>query len=300
MNPTFPDGVHAASLTPLDDGYNVHDALFATHVRWLLSNGCDGVVVLGTTGEAASLSFAERQRAVDVLVEADMPMARVLVGTGRCALAETVALTRHAVSRGAAGVLLLPPFYYKNPSDEGLFAGIDHIVQSVGEDALRIWLYHIPPVSQVPFGHALIGRLLERYPDTIVGMKDSGGELEHMRSIRQEFPQLRLFAGTERFLLDILRVGGAGCISAAANVSCALAGRVFQAWRQRASGIESLQERLSAVRQALEPFPMIPVLKALTARRSGDPAWQRVCPPLVALDEEAAEKAHAATASLLA
>jgi 4-hydroxy-tetrahydrodipicolinate synthase len=277
--------VLAASLTPMDETFRVHHQLFRQHVLWLLENGCDGVIVMGSSGEANSLSVGERQGALDALMEAQIRADCLLVGTGCCALSDTVELTRHAVSRGAAGILLLPPFYYKNPSDEGLFASFDHIIQRVGEAGLKIYLYHIPPTSQIPLSHALVERLRKCYPDTVVGMKDSSGELEHMKSIRNTFPDLRLFAGTERYLLDILHLGGAGCISAAANVSCALAGRVYHAWRTQQPDVEQLQERLTAIRQALEPFPLVAALKALTARRTGGADWQRLCPPLMPLEE---------------
>ena len=281
----LPEGVFTASLTPLDAAFHVNVELFRQHVRWLLENGCNGVVVMGSSGEANSLALDQRLGALDALVEADIAAARLLVGTGCCALSETVDLTRHAVSRGVGGILLLPPFYYKNPSDEGLFASCDHIIQRVGAAGLRIYLYHIPPTSQIPFRPALVERLLKSYPDTIVGMKDSSGDLEHMQSIRTTFPQLHLFAGTERYLLDMLRLGGAGCISAGANVSCALAGRVYHAWRTQQADVEQLQEQLTAIREALEPFPIIAALKALTARRTGNAEWRRLCPPLLALQE---------------
>jgi len=295
----IPDGVYTASLTPLDENLDVDAALFQDHVRWLLQQGCDGVIVLGSSGEANSLSFAERQRALDALVEADLPVARLMVGTGRCSLSETVALTRHAVQRDVGGILLLPPFYYKNPSDEGLFAAVDHVIQGVGDERLRIYLYHIPPTSQIPFSDAVVERLLERYPDCIVGMKDSSGDLEHLHAMRTRFPQMRLFAGTERYLLDTLRRGGAGCISAAGNVSCGLAAQTYRAWRTQQPDMEALQERLTAVRLALEGFPLIPALKALTAQRTGRASWRRVCPPFVAFDDAQTAAARNAIADLL-
>jgi 4-hydroxy-tetrahydrodipicolinate synthase len=289
----LPDGVYAASLTPLDADLQIDVDLYRKHVRWLLQHGCDGVVAMGSSGEANSLPFAERQRALDALIEAEIPASRLMVGTGRCSLAETVALTRHAVRRGVGGILLLPPFYYKNPSDEGLFAFVDQVIQQVGDAALRIYLYHIPPVSQIPFSDALVERLLTSHPTIVVGMKDSSGELDHMQAVRKRFPQLRLFAGTERFLLDNLRLGGPGCISAAANASCELAGQVYRAWRAQQDDVDRLQERLTDTRLALDPFPLIPALKAWTAMRTGVADWRRVCPPMVPLAESRHESLRA-------
>ncbi|MCG6872805.1 MAG: dihydrodipicolinate synthase family protein [Gammaproteobacteria bacterium] len=277
----LPDGVFAAALTPLHPDRSIDHPRFAEHCRWLLANGCDGLAPMGTTGEANSFTVTERMQALDTLVEAGIPAHRLLVGTGCCAVPDTIALTRHAVEHGVGGTLLLPPFYYKNVSDDGLFAAFDQVIQAVGAARLRIYLYHFPQMSGVPIGQELIARLRQAYPDTLAGMKDSSGDFEYMRANLQAFPGFRVFAGTERYLLATLRAGGPGCISATTNVTAPLAGQVFA--RRGWPDADGLQEQLTALRMTLEAFPPIPALKALAARRTGHADWRTVRPPQVPL-----------------
>lgn len=280
----LPDGVYAACLTPLHGDLRIDHEALAAHACWLLANGCDGLVLLGTTGEANSFSIAERMALLDGVIEAGLPPGRLMVGTGCCAAPDTIALTRHAVAHGVGGVLMLPPFYYKNVSDDGVFAAFDQVIQQVGEATLQVYLYHFPKMSGVAFSPTLIERFRHRYPSTIVGMKDSGGDFEHMKQTIAAFPAFRVFAGTERYLLDILAIGGAGCISATTNVTCRLAGEVFA--RRGTADARNLQTRLTANRAALEAFPFAAALKHLTAVRTGQASWRNVRPPLQALTSE--------------
>lgn len=282
--PTLPDGVFAAALTPLRSDFSIDHDAFAAHCRWLLANGCDGVAPMGTTGEANSFSVAERIEALDRLVEAGVPPARLLVGTGCSAIPDTVTLTRHALAHGTGGVLVLPPFYYKNVSDDGLYAVFDQVVQRVADSRLRLYLYHFPQMSAVPLGPALISRLIKRYPDTVVGMKDSGGDWNNMKTICETFPGFRLYAGTEKFLLPIMRAGGVGCISATTNVTAKLAAALYA--KRTTPEADTLQQRLTAVRDVFEKFPAIPALKRLTATRTGQDAWRLPRPPHLPLDDE--------------
>lgn len=281
---TLPNGVFAAALTPLRDDLSIDHEAFAEHCHWLLANGCHGAAPMGTTGEANSFSVAERLEALERLIGAAVPPARLLVGTGCCAIPDTVALTRHAVALGAGGVLALPPFYYKNVSDDGLYAAFDQVIQRVGDRRLKLYLYHFPQMSGVALSHALIVRLVRDYPDTVVGTKDSSGDWNNMKTLCETLPRFRVYAGTERYLLPILRVGGAGCISATTNVTCRLAGQVYA---QRTSpDADALQGRLTAARDAIEQHPAIPALKRLTAERTGRSSWLNLRPPHRPLGEE--------------
>ena len=188
-------------------------------------------------------------------------------------------LTREALAAGAPGVLALPPFYYKGVSDDGLFGFFAELIERVGDDRLRLFLYHIPPQTILGFSFELIGRLLDAYPGVIAGTKDSSGDAARIEAVCREFPQLRVFAGTEALLLDTLRWGGAGCISATVNVTAPLSAEVFRTRSDEA------QERLTERRLYLERFPVIPALKAILRERTGDESWRNVRPPLVALDE---------------
>jgi 4-hydroxy-tetrahydrodipicolinate synthase len=281
-NTRLPDGVYAACLTPMKEDLSVDHAALAGHCRWLLDHGCHGLAVLGSTGEAQSLSIHERMEVLDGLQSADIPLERLMVGTGTCSVQETAALTRHAVHQGAGGVLVLPPFYYKRVKDGGMFAFFDQVIQTVGDDHLNIYLYHIPQVTGIGFSRELIQRLIHAYPEIIKGVKDSSGVWEHTRFLCETFPRLQVFAGTERLLLPLLRAGGAGCISATANVTCGLASKLFD--HPGTPESETRQERLTALRKAFETFPLIPALKGFLAEQRGDVDWLNVRPPHTRLD----------------
>ncbi|MGE4407926.1 dihydrodipicolinate synthase family protein [Pseudomonas sp.] len=256
---------------------------FVAHCRWLLDADV-GLAVFGTNSEANSLSVEEKNRLLDALIEAGIPAARLMPGTGSCALSDTVAQTRHAVGKGVEGVLMLPPFYYKGVSDEGLFRYFSEVIERVADDALRIYLYHIPPVSQVPLSLALIERLRVAYPRQVVGVKDSSGDWANTRAMIDRFAAdgFQVYAGSELFLLQTLRAGGAGCISATANVNPAPIVRLARTWQ--ADDADAQQAALVRTRKLFERFPMIPALKAATARYSGGEGWARPRPPLVELD----------------
>ncbi|MGF1639794.1 MAG: dihydrodipicolinate synthase family protein [Rhodospirillales bacterium] len=278
------EGVVAAVLTPLDADLAPDRAAMVRHCRWLRDHGCDGLSVLGTTGEANSFSVDERERVLEALIEDGIPGTVLLPGTGCCALTDTVRLTRKALELGVAGVLMLPPFYYKNVSDDGLFASYAEVVERIGDPRLRIYLYQFPQMSGVFLGHELIDRLLKRYPGVIAGIKDSSGDVAAMIRNARSFPGLAVFSGSDEFLLPLLQNGGAGCITALANVAASLAAEVVFAWRQgdhdRAA---TAQVRLTAVRNAVSALPLTAALKEMMARHAGDDGWRRVRPPLTEL-----------------
>jgi 4-hydroxy-tetrahydrodipicolinate synthase len=275
-------GVLSPVITPFDDDLAPDAARLVRHCRWLLSQDV-GLAIFGTNSEANSMSVAERMSLLDALVEEGVPTDRMMPGTGCAALTDSVALTRHAVQHGAAGVLMLPPFYYKGVSDDGLFASYSEVIQRVGDARLRVYLYHIPPVAQVPISLALIERLLKAYPGTIAGIKDSGGDWTHTSAMLERFqPQgFDVFAGSEPFLLATMRAGGAGCITATGNVNPAPIARLHRHWRD--ADADAQQQSLDAVRSAFARYPMIPAMKAAAARYGHDPVLANVRPPLVKL-----------------
>src|SRR3954471_5516934 len=188
-------GVIAAALTPMREDLSVDRPAFAAHCRRLLDAGCHGLGIFGTTGEANSLSIEERIAAWEALVEDGIPADALLPGTGACALPDAVRLSRSALELGAPGVLVLPPFYYKGVSDDGIFRFFAELIERVADDRLRVFLYHIPPMAAVGFSYDLIGRLLDAYPRVIAGTKDSAGDPERIERLCKEFPQLTVFAG---------------------------------------------------------------------------------------------------------
>jgi 4-hydroxy-tetrahydrodipicolinate synthase len=291
-------GVLAAVLTPIDAALSPATDPWLAHCRWLLDQGCDGLAVLGTTSEANSFSLAERLALLDALADGGIPGARVIPGTGCCAIPDTVALSKKALEIGAAGVLMLPPFYYKGVSDDGLFAAYAEVIERIGDGALKIYLYHIPPMSNVPITFGLIEKLLAAYPDTVVGIKDSSGDFDNMKSMVDAFPGFRVFSGSDKFLLPVLRAGGAGAITACNNVAAALSVRVYAGWRGEGADPDADQKALDAVRECVSQYPLVAALKEIVARATGDDGWRRPRPPLEPLKAEQANALMAQLASL--
>jgi 4-hydroxy-tetrahydrodipicolinate synthase len=279
-------GVLAPVVTPFRRDLSPDPERFVRHCRWLLGHGCTGLAVFGTNSEANSLSVGERKNLLSRLVESGVPAARLVPGTGCCALTDTVELTAHAARLGCAGVLMLPPFYYKGVPEDGLFRSFAEVIERVGDARLRVYLYHIPPVSQVGIPMAVIGRLLDAYPQAVAGIKDSSGDWSHTQAVIEAYAArgFDVFAGSEVFLLRTLRAGGVGCITAGANVNPHGIARVYEGWQTPEA--EALQAGIDGVRTALQAQPsMIPALKATIAHFSGDPEWLTVRPPLVAQTE---------------
>ena len=286
-----PEGVLAAVLTPMDGGLAPDHPAFSAHCHRLLAAGCHGLSVFGTTGEANSLSVGERLAALEALLEGGVPANVLLPGTGSCALTDTVRLSRAALEAGTAGVLVLPPFYYKGVGDDGLFRFFAEVIERTGDERLRVYLYHIPQMTGVELGLSLISRLIDAYPGTIAGTKDSSGDRERLETLCREFPGFSVLAGTETLLLETLRNGGKGCISATVNVTSRLARQVYDAHASgRHDEAQARQERLSALRASIETYPMIPALKALMAELARDEEWRNLRPPLSGLDEEQRKK----------
>ena len=283
-----PNGVCVAALTPMNTDLSPDTRKFVAHCQWLLDQGANGLAVLGTTGEANSFSVAEKRKLLDAVAEGGIGGDKLLPGTGSCAIPDTVEMTKHALSHGAAGVVMLPPFYYKNVSDDGLFAAYSEVIQRVGDDKLRVYFYHFPQMSATPISHDLIERLLKEYPTTIAGIKDSSGNLDNMLEMCRRFPGFGVFAGSEQFLLPVLRAGGVGCLSAPANATIAQCVEVLA--KKDDPSVDALQEELTAQRLALQSQVLIPALKAVAARHTGDKSWLTTRPPVAPLSaaEEAA------------
>jgi 4-hydroxy-tetrahydrodipicolinate synthase len=276
-------GVLSPVLTPFGEDGKPSARRFVRHCRWLLDQGV-GLAVFGTNSEASSLSIAEKMALLDALLDAGVPASRLMPGTGACALPDVVAMTRHAVGAGCAGVLMLPPFYYKGVTDEGLFRGFASVIDAVADSRLRVYLYHIPPVTQVPLSLSLIERLLKAYPTAIAGVKDSSGNWENTDSMLREFqPQgFDVFAGSETFLLQTLRAGGVGCITATGNVNPTAILKLYREWQRPDAQVQ--QTALDVTRALFQKHPIIAAMKAAIAWKSGDTQWAAVRPPLVQLD----------------
>jgi 4-hydroxy-tetrahydrodipicolinate synthase len=292
----LPRGVLVPVLTPFRADLAIDDDRFVAHCRWLCDEGADGLAVFGTTSEANSLAVGERIALLDRALEAGIAPGMLLPGTGCCALPDTVALTRHAVRSGCFGVLLLPPFYYKAVTDDGIFGGIAETIARVGDDRLRIYLYHIPGMAGVGFSLPLIERLVSAFPGVVAGIKDSSGDWKNTRALLTQFPGFEVFPGSETFLLDALRLGGAGCISATANVNVHAIHALVEARDTPAA--DAMQLRMRAVRAAIEKYPLVAACKAIVAAMRDDDAWATLRPPLCPLGAEARASMFAALESL--
>ena len=278
-------GVVAPVVTPFNSDLNPDPKRFVAHCRWLLTQH-SSLAVFGTNSEANSLSVDERMMMLDSLIEAGLDPARMLPGTGCCALSDSVRLTGHAVGVGCAGVLMLPPFYYKGVSEEGLYRSFSETIERVGDERLRIYLYHIPPVAVVGITTSLVERLLKQYPLTIAGLKDSSGDWSNTKTMLNAFAEadFDIFVGSESFLLANMRSGGAGCISATANVNPLAIHNLYCKWQ--GDDAEKLQQDLDTVRDTFgRRYQMIAVMKSALAHFRGDPQWDRLRPPLIELTE---------------
>ncbi|MBV9735176.1 MAG: dihydrodipicolinate synthase family protein [Acidisphaera sp.] len=286
-------GVNAAVLTPMREDLSPDPDRMAAHCRWLLGNGCNNLAILGTTGEANSIGVGERLTLMEGLVERGIPAGKLLPGTGTPALTDTVLLTRRAAELGCRGVLVLPPFFYKNPSEDGLFAYFSEVINRAG-DGVKYYLYHFPAQSAVPFTVGFIGRLLKAFPGLVKGIKDSSGDFANTRGYVDAYAKdgFEVYCGDDSALFALLAAGGAGCITAAANVSSAVGARVYAG--QGTPAGEEAQRVLAAMRKAVNAAPLIPALKALVARHTGDPGWATIRPPHLKLSAEQQQAAFAA------
>jgi 4-hydroxy-tetrahydrodipicolinate synthase len=270
-------GVIAAVATPIEDNGAPDLARAVKLARYLLDNGCDGLNVLGTTGEATSFSLEERKSVMSAYKAQGMPLNRLMVGTGAAAMSDAVALTRHAAELGFAGALVLPPFYYKGVPDDGLVAYIDTLVKATVAKPIPIYLYHFPAMSGLPWHVALIKRLLEKFPARVVGLKDSSGDMAYARSAAAISKDFAVFPSTEAALLEARDGAFAGCISATANLNADLCARAWGA------GDTAALDAAVAIRKLFDGKPLVSGVKALLAHIHGDPALARVKPPLSTL-----------------
>lgn len=281
---SFPPQLFVPAITPFLSNLSVDNARFVENCKVLLDDGADGLAPFGTTSEANSLSVSERIEALETLIAAGVPANRLIPGTGCSALPDSIALTRHAVSLGCLGVLALPPFFYKGVTDDGVFASYARIIEAVGDMRLKLYLYHIPQFTGVPITLPLIERLLKTYPDTVVGLKDSSGNWDNTYAVIQAFPEFASFSASEALLGKNLAAGGAGCISASANVQAKNIVSLIRAIGT--ADEERIAARVTAVRKIFEGLPLIPAIKAATAQRHRDDNYCIVRPPLVALSPE--------------
>ena len=288
---TFPiQGVYCAAATPLKADGTPDLALFGVHAKALIDEGCHGIAMLGSTGEANSFSARERMDLLEAAIAGGTRPDQLLPGTSSCAVSEAVEMTAHAVRAGVKGVVMLPPFYYTAFSDESLFRFYASIIEKVADDRLRIILYHIPMLTGVPISHALIARLIAAFPNTVVGIKDSDGKIENMLEMTARFPGFSVLAGADPLLLPVLQGGGAGCITATSNLVARELRFVFDHWQDpaRADEVRAAQETIIAWRNLTNSYVQLPTVKTMLARRRNDLGWLNIHPPFSPLSQDEA------------
>ena len=287
-NNAAPKGVFAAVSTPVTRGEAPDIPRFLNHCHWLLSNGCVGLAPLGTTGESNSLGMAERRLLIEAIGMSDLPKERMIVGTGSSSATDATHLSRAALDTGVNGILLLPPFFYKNPSEEGLFRYFAAIAEGLDAWTPRIFLYHFPKMSAVPITLNLVRRLRTAFPGMFVGFKDSGLDFEHTSAFIREFPGFEVFAGSETFAAMTLDAGGWGCISATVNLTAPIvAERISGASGRNA---EVLDRMIDDLRSEVSALGNVSAVKAVLANYLKDPEWARTVPPNVPIDDAAAAR----------
>lgn len=273
-------GVVTAVLTPLDQRGKPNFDRLQQHIRILEQDGSNALLLLGTTGEGPSFSVAERKAIFEVAIQAAGKM-DVMAQTGCASLTDTIDLTRHAFKAGLKEVTVIPPFFFKGISDDGLFIYYSQIIEGAVPTEGRLMLYHIPQVTQVPISFDLMDRLLDTYGKRIGGIKDSAGDIDHLKELCRRFPQISVFTGNDQLILEALRAGAAGCVTGVVNVFAPLAAAIFRTFRSGSREADVYQHQLTMVWNILDRYqPYTSLLKALTAVRYQDSGWLNVRPPL--------------------
>lgn len=283
-------GVTTPILTPFNDDLSFASDLYISHAKWLLENGIHYISPFGTTGEALSMTVQERLAAVDTLADNGIDPAVMMPGTGLCNLEDTVTLSRHAIKLGCRAVMTLPPFFFKNASDDGLYAYFARLIDTVNLPELRICMYHIPPMAGIGFTPSLAGRLAADFPDVFVAYKDSSGDFENTKAVIEAAPGIAVFPGSEHFLKDGLESGGMGCISATCNINPAAIRHVYDVGTGAKEGdLEQLNKEMVIFRKSVEGYAPIPAMKGLLAVKRADSRWRNVRQPLLPVSDSSTE-----------
>ena len=279
-------GIYAASLTPFTSSFEPEISVLISHAQWLLENGADGVALLGSTGEANSMTLKQRQAIIEKST-LKLPLTKLLIGTGSCSLHDAIKLTKVSIDAGVYAVLILPPFYYKPQSDDSIIRFYSELIASVNDSRLRIIFYNFPKFTGYNFDHNVIVKMKQRFGEIAFGIKDSSGNWENMLSITKNVKNFSVFSGTETFLLENLLNGGAGCITATANIIATECQQVFQAWKnEQIEDGHQLQNKLTLLRKVFESYPFVSGLKSIFADQQKSKKWVHMMSPFDKLTKE--------------
>lgn len=284
---TTATGIWPPAATPFREDLSIDTERYVAFCHELLRDGAHGLAVLGTTSEANSLDFEERKSLLEKLVASGIDPAQLLPGTGAASFGDAVKLTKHAADLGVKGSLLLPPFYYKGVSDEGLFEFVSEVIARVKNPRLRLYLYNFPQQTGLVWSPELIAKLRGAFPETVVGIKDSSGDAKYLNTLLEKFPGFAIFPSSESLMVDALGKGAAGCISASANTHVKEIRALYDGWKSPEAA--AMNERASAIRALIVSFPLIAAVKATLAEQHKHKGWQRLRPPLTALTDRQAQ-----------
>ena len=279
-------GIYAASLTPFTSSFEPEISVLISHAQWLLENGADGVALLGSTGEANSMTLKQRQAIIEKST-LKLPLTKLLIGTGSCSLHDAIKLTKVSIDAGVYAVLILPPFYYKPQSDDSIIRFYSELIASVNDSRLRIIFYNFPKFTGYNFDHNVILKMKQNFGEIAFGIKDSSGNWKNMLSITKNVKNFSVFSGTETFLLENLLNGGAGCITATANIIATECQQVFKAWKnEQIEDGHQLQNKLTLLRKVFESYPFVSGLKSIFADQQNSNKWVHMMSPFDKLTKE--------------
>ena len=278
------NGTYCATLTPVNTDFSINKKLFLEHCNNLLTEGLDGIGIFGTTGEANSFNVEEKIEAINFLIDNNIDPDKIISGTGKCSIKDTVKLTKHAAKLKVKAVLLLPPFYYKNVEEEGVVEYFKKIVEQVGENSLKYLLYNIPQISGISISTGIIKKLIKLYPSNFVGMKDSSGDINNMLKIIQSFKDFSLFSGSDILAQEICKKGGAGAITATSNISGKLISYIINNYNNE-KNINNFQDLQVQIRSTLFSNEPISTLKAFLSVKNNEKSWNKVLPPLSTIND---------------
>lgn len=280
-------GIVCPLLTPFNNDLSFNGEIYLKHGHSMLNSGMHFISPFGTTGEALSMSVEERINAVDCLIDGGIDPSQIMPGAGLCNFPETVELIGHALDRQCIAVMLLPPFFYKNASDEGIYAYFSRLIEIVDNPKLKICLYHIPPMAGMGFSPELTAKLASAFPQTVVAYKDSSGSIEHTLSIRAAVAELSVFLGSEAFLKSGLENGCAGCISATCNINPRAIRHVYDIFVGDVSGdLEAKSAEIREHRKIVDAYSPISDMKGYLAYRWRESRWRNVRPPLLPASDQ--------------
>ncbi|MCH2679424.1 MAG: dihydrodipicolinate synthase family protein [Alphaproteobacteria bacterium] len=286
------NGIYSAALTPINDDLSINKNLYLEHCQYLMKQGHDGLAIFGTTGEANSFSIKEKCDTIDFLLSNNLDSNLLIPGTGSSSVEDAIQLTKFAEKNKSRAVLLLPPFYYKNVSDEGIINYFRKIIETVGSSDFHYLLYNIPQTTSVVLNFNIIETLLKLYPNNIVGIKDSSGNIDSMLKTVKYFQDLALFCGHDSLVLKVCKRGGAGAITAGTNIAGRLLSFIINNINKEKEieDFNSYQALLEKIRETITLEEPISVMKAYFSIINKNPEWNKVMPPLKSLDNPSNSK----------